>query len=195
MKIRNALTAAISVAFVAAATLLAAPAASADQVWYQGVERASADAPCPASSADDLTAGWSEWTPSWAQWANSGRGGYVCTRSITWAHEDAGGGGQICIPIGNFDELSLYVLLPSWHIAGGTELGFYQDSGCFNSISLGGPPPIAPWDLVWAPGGEDHAAGLCHEAFGQYTDPEREYPGQGDDDTVPDGIWFCIQQV
>ena len=27
----------------------------------------------------------SSWKPSWEQWANGGRGGWTCTRSITWA--------------------------------------------------------------------------------------------------------------
>ena len=59
--------------------------ASANQVWHQQVERASADAPCDMGVAEGDAAGWSEWSPSWAQWPNGGAGGWVCERSITWA--------------------------------------------------------------------------------------------------------------
>jgi hypothetical protein len=69
---------------VGGSTLLASPAL-ADQTWHQSVERGSATATCPISSEGDLAIGWSQWGPSWAQWANGGKGGYVCDRSITWA--------------------------------------------------------------------------------------------------------------
>lgn len=61
-----------------------ASSASADQIWYQSVGRAHADAPCQESSAEDLAIGWNQWSPSWEQWANNGNGGFVCSRQITW---------------------------------------------------------------------------------------------------------------
>lgn len=65
------------------------PRASADQIWFQSVGRASADAPCEESPAADLIAGWTPWAPSWEDWANGGTGGFVCSRQITWAYDTA----------------------------------------------------------------------------------------------------------
>lgn len=64
----------------------AAPAA-ANKVWYQSVGRASSDAPCEESSTEDLATGWTQWAPSWAQWANDSVGGFVCNRRDTWAFD------------------------------------------------------------------------------------------------------------
>ena len=69
--------------------LAGAPAASADSVWYQSYERSSASEACTAQ-ADDMPwqADWgpyANWEPSWEQWPNAGLGGWVCSRSITWA--------------------------------------------------------------------------------------------------------------
>ncbi len=66
--------------------------ATPDQVWVQSFERSSADAPCIAPAW--LETAWNDawdpaekaWTPTWEQWANGGKGGWTCTRSITWAH-------------------------------------------------------------------------------------------------------------
>lgn len=66
--------------------------ASADQVWYQSVGRASVDTPCEPSSDADIVTGWSPWAPSWEQWANGGSGGFVCSRQITWARDEAPAG-------------------------------------------------------------------------------------------------------
>ena len=41
--------------------------------WYQSYQRQSMGAPC----ADG-------WSPSWAEWANSGKGGSVCDREEYW---------------------------------------------------------------------------------------------------------------
>jgi hypothetical protein len=40
-------------------------------VWQQSIGRPSADAPCPTG-----------FSGSWAQWPNSGRGGWVCVRDV-----------------------------------------------------------------------------------------------------------------
>lgn len=74
----------------------AAPAppvvATPNQVWVQEYQRASSDATCddpPAALDIPWQSDWDPaemtWTPSWAQWPNGGEGGWVCTRSITWA--------------------------------------------------------------------------------------------------------------
>jgi hypothetical protein len=51
------------------------------------VGRASADAPCPANTDEESAAGWSPWAPSYAEWPNGGKGGFVCDRAITWAKD------------------------------------------------------------------------------------------------------------
>ena len=89
---RRLAVAAAAGALLAGAGMAFASPASADQVWYQSIGRASATAECPASSADDQSAGWSSWGASWEQWNNSGKGGFVCSRSITWAKEATGVG-------------------------------------------------------------------------------------------------------
>jgi len=80
-----------SVLVVAGLALAGASTASADQVWHQSQGRASADAACPTSTAADLAAGWSEWNRSYEMWMNGGKGGWTCTRSITWAKDGANG--------------------------------------------------------------------------------------------------------
>ena len=68
--------------------------ATADQTWYQSVGRTSSDAPCEESPTEDLAAGWTQWSPSWEQWANGAAGGFVCSRQITWARTpDSGDSG------------------------------------------------------------------------------------------------------
>jgi hypothetical protein len=42
--------------------------------WYQSTQRTAADATCEAG-----------WSPSWALWANSGSGGWVCDREEYWS--------------------------------------------------------------------------------------------------------------
>ena len=80
--------------------------ASTSYTWIQQVQRASADAPCDTPAVEGEAAGWSDWGPSWAHWPHEGQGGWVCTRSITWAHssasrsstpDDSGDSGASCI--------------------------------------------------------------------------------------------------
>ena len=42
-------------------------------VWYQSIGRSGAEEQCPSG-----------WNPSWAEWMNGGRGGFVCNREIYW---------------------------------------------------------------------------------------------------------------
>lgn len=89
MKCRHVVAATAAAILTVGGALLAAPTASAKGapiIWNQSVARPSADATCPTTSDAEATAGWTTWSPSWAQWPNDGTGGYVCNRSITWAY-------------------------------------------------------------------------------------------------------------
>ncbi len=142
---------------VLGAALLAAPAASADQIWHQGVARASEEAPCPDTSASEMSDGWSEWTPSWAAWPNGGRGGFVCTRSITWAHESTGSA-RNCVDFGG-----VWVDFGGgWSLPSGSP--YWSNSAC------AGTPAGALFDIyivgwVLAPDGFGQALDRCAEAF------------------------------
>ena len=67
--------------------------ASAESVWYQSYGRASQTEACTAQVGETpWQASWgtdSSWKPSWEQWANAGKGGWTCTRSIVWARDEA----------------------------------------------------------------------------------------------------------
>jgi hypothetical protein len=85
--------AALSALAAVAATLLGANMASGDEVWYQSYQRGSASEACVAQAGETP---WQDswgtnpgWSPSWEQWANNGQGGWVCSRSITWARDSA----------------------------------------------------------------------------------------------------------
>ena len=83
----------IPVAF-GGAVLAAAPAQaslefSPAMVQFQSYQRASQTEACvhqpwETKWQSDWSAADYDWTPSWAQWANGGTGGWVCNRSITW---------------------------------------------------------------------------------------------------------------
>ena len=70
--------------------------ATADSVWVQSYERSSQNAECESQAWETpWQASWgtdSSWTPTWEQWANDGKGGWTCTRSITWARTPASSG-------------------------------------------------------------------------------------------------------
>jgi hypothetical protein len=88
--IRTTSLVAIGTAMVAVAGLLiGANSASADMVWTQSYQRSSQTEACTAQPGETpWQASWgtdSSWHPSWEQWANGGRGGWTCTRAITWA--------------------------------------------------------------------------------------------------------------
>jgi hypothetical protein len=83
------LFASVSVVAMTASMLIGANIASADQVQVQSYQRANQTEACAAQPGETpWQASWgpdSSWSPSWEQWANNGTGGWVCTRSITWA--------------------------------------------------------------------------------------------------------------
>ena len=72
-----------------AAMLFGANIATADSVWVQSYERTSQTEACAAQPGETpWQESWgadSSWSQSWEQWANGGKGGWTCTRSITWA--------------------------------------------------------------------------------------------------------------
>jgi hypothetical protein len=81
----------VAVVAVSAGVLAGGGAAQADQVWYQGYERTSSTEACTAQPDETpWQASWgpdASWHPSWEMWANGGRGGWTCWRSITWARD------------------------------------------------------------------------------------------------------------
>ena len=88
--------AALSALAAVAATLLGANVASGDEVWHQSHQRGSASEACVAQAGETP---WQDswgtnpgWSPSWEQWANNGQGGWVCSRSITWARTPVAAG-------------------------------------------------------------------------------------------------------
>ena len=89
----KSLFAALSVLLMIAATLFGANVASGDEVWHQSYQRGSQSEECVAQPGETpWQTSWgtdSSWKPSWEQWANEGQGGWVCSRSITWARDSA----------------------------------------------------------------------------------------------------------
>ena len=93
-----------------AGMLFGANIATADSVWVQSYERTSQTEACTAQPGETpWQASWgtnSSWSRSWEQWANSGQGGWVCSRSITWARtstasSSGGGGGSVTYAVGD----------------------------------------------------------------------------------------------
>ena len=103
--------ASLSVLVVVAGTLFGANIASADSIQVQGYQRASQTEACVAQVGETpWQASWgpdATWKPGWEQWANKGAGGWVCTRSITWAKtpvpasSSSGGGGSVSYRVGD----------------------------------------------------------------------------------------------
>jgi hypothetical protein len=90
---RKSFLATMSVLVMVATTLFGARVAEADSTWYQSYQRASPEEACVAQPGETP---WQDswgtnpgWAPSWEQWANSGMGGWVCSRNITWARDSA----------------------------------------------------------------------------------------------------------
>jgi hypothetical protein len=90
---RKSFFATTSMLVMVAATLFGVRVAEADSIWFQSYQRASQEEACVAQSGETP---WQDswginpgWAPSWEQWANNGQGGWVCSRSITWARDSA----------------------------------------------------------------------------------------------------------
>jgi hypothetical protein len=94
-RVKSVLTV-VTVVVFSAGMLAGGGAAQADQVWYQGYERSSSEVVCTAQPGETpWQASWgpdASWHPSWEMWANGGRGGWTCWRSITWARDTAAAG-------------------------------------------------------------------------------------------------------
>ena len=120
----------VASALVITASLLGANAASADSIQVQSYQRASQDQACTAQPSETpWQANWgtdSSWKPSWEQWANGGKGGWTCTRSITWARDaatartyglgDIGPGGGLVFLIS--DGLTYEMAPNTWSVGG-----------------------------------------------------------------------------
>ena len=145
-------------------TLAGAASASADQVWHQSVGRASETVACSTSSAADLSADWSQWASSWEQWANGGKGGYTCTRSVTWALDAPT---EAPMPAGDCTLLGedLFVVLdPSGFIPFGAPL--YSEQTCttpFQTLGEGENRDDAAtrYGLAWTSAGQAAADAIC----------------------------------
>ena len=108
--VRSRLFLAIGCSLVMVAGMLfGANIATADSVWVQSYERSSQTEACAAQPGETpWQASWGtdpSWSPSWEMWANNGNGGWVCTRSITWARTpvpaSSGGGGAVTYAVGD----------------------------------------------------------------------------------------------
>lgn len=177
MRLRSILTAGAAVALAMGTAVVAAPSASAlgaPIVWYQAVAVPSATAPCPVTSDAEKAKGWTAWTGSWAQWPNDGKGGFVCTRSITWAHE-ADTAGEAFPSAGCVLADSLYYQFGGgWSLPAGT-FG-WTNSSC-TTLSGG----YLLMNVVYAPTGYD-ATELCDRAWGS-TSPFGPFG---------DGVYGCM---
>lgn len=167
MRLRRIVAFTGAAALVATAGLVAAPSASANQIWHQAVAVPSASSPCPTTTPAEAQAGWSAWKSSWDQWPNGGKGGFVCNRSITWAYEGDGAGpsGPGCV----------HALTSYWFdFRGADHLGApvtnYTDGTCTTQAS----PGFTGWNVVYTTGGLDAAKALCTTYFGGYR-PEGPY--------------------
>ncbi len=153
MRVRRVLASVAAAAMVVGGmSLVAAPAASANEVWHQHIGRASADAACPKNTAAETAAGWSEWAPSWAQWPGGGTGGWVCGRSApvsTVSTSYPSGIGCVAAGTGTWANFA-----GNWYLPSGSP--FFASADC-GSVSQYG---VSSSVVVYAPPGFD-ALTLC----------------------------------
>ena len=170
MRIRGILAAAAVASLIVLASMLAAAApASANQVWYQSISRGSENAACPSLSQADVDAGWSPWASSWEQWSNSGKGGYVCSRSITWAYDEPA-------PVVTCTLIfeGQYVLLdPSGFFPDGTIV--YGDELCSNAIDTAN----SELGFAFTDAGQSAADAICTAASPALDPAPYAYPVAG----------------
>ncbi len=152
---RKFLVTAVSTCVVLGAAAVA-PIASADQVWHQSIGRPSASAACSTSSSDDLAAGWSGWGATWEQWVNGGRGGFTCTRSITWA-VDAPAQFTECTFIGH--EAYAFISNDPGFLPTATPV--FDDAACANNVAAVDNPP---YGYVFTSRGQQVATEACRNA-------------------------------
>ena len=193
-RISSALAALVLVGGTLVAVAGAGPA-SADEVWYQSVGRASAEAPCPVSTGTELEAGWTQWGPSWAQWGNQGRGGFVCDRQITWAitptpawpgcqfaYDESVSGGPL-EPV--YLQFGTRALIPSAELNG------------FDNPDCSGVPSESGREYVVFASSQSQAQLLCPRDTTAMTQPEGTFPdGFGGTFTrinVNPNIYYCIE--
>lgn len=153
---------------LAVATLATPANASATYTWIQQVQRASADAPCEIPTIEGDAPGWSDWRPSWAQWPHDGQGGWVCTRSITWAQGsapgssttgdsgDSGGSGASCIT--GYGGTNFWDFTGTDWLPIGTPV--YSDAACTTQRIDGGGPVVSTQVTVLADS-EEAADAIC----------------------------------
>ena len=83
----------VSSALVMVAGAVFGGGSAAAEQWVQSYERGSETEECESQPWETpWQASWgtdSSWTRTWEQWANDGKGGWTCTRSITWARTPA----------------------------------------------------------------------------------------------------------
>jgi len=153
------------IAGLAVATLVAPANASTSYTWIQQVQRANADAPCEIPAIEGDAPGWSDWGPSWAQWPHDDQGGWVCTRSITWAHgsepEDSTSGDSrqprdSCIT--GFNGTNFWDFTGTDWLPIGTPV--YSDAACTTPRIDGGAPVVSTQVTVLADS-EDAADAIC----------------------------------
>jgi hypothetical protein len=158
---------ALAALLTVASSLVGAHSVSADEVQYQSYQRASQSEECVSQPGETpWQASWgtdSSWRPSWELWANNGTGGWVCSRSITWARDEATsplipspsipGAGCVPFDIYYLDFGGSYFLPKTSTV--------YSDGTCTTPYS-----PLGPDVVYTATGGESRARELCILAFG-----------------------------
>jgi hypothetical protein len=181
MRMRR-IAATIATVVLGASGLVVASAttASAHQIWHQSVGRASADAECPKLTADEVAAGWSEWAPSWAQWANDGKGGHVCDRSVTWAFDAQPPPQTGCVLVGFSppDGENLYAQFYSGDAVQPSGIAWF-DANCTQSVRYWGV------GLVYADS-QDRANLLCYQFPGFLGTADH-----GDFESFNPNVWLC----
>ena len=171
---KSLLTAVVSMVLVVGA-LAAATSASADSIQVQSDQRASQSAACTAQPGETpWLDSWGDdpsWHPTWEQWANNGKGGWTCTRSITWAHADPEASCTHVLPDTNV------ILDPSGFIPANSLV--FLDAACTIDNGEAGNPP---YGFAFAPGGLLAAESICRTGNSEMNLYSQLY--QGD-------LYFC----
>ena len=175
-----------------AAMLFGANIATADSVWVQSYERTSQTEACAAQPGETpWQESWgadSSWSQSWEQWANGGKGGWTCTRSITWAQTPApaasssgGGGDSVTYRVGDVGPGGGTVFYVDMARAAGSqfwEVGSYlglKDWGCTGTNIVGTGTTIGTGEantvaITTNCGTADIAASVASARAGGYSD-------------------------